>query len=102
MSAAIEWSGVEPIDALGWCVKRLDDHYCIDVRQMLAGYRVLLTRRSRSGEHVTYEHGWCYFGAGEDVRGHRRTMETARVAAFLAAQAWDGSGAPAGFDKQAV
>lgn len=89
-----------PIDG-GWCIKTLDDQYCVDVRKMLFNYRIVLTRRTSSGEHAGHTHAWCYYGHGLDTGGRPRTMQTAYLAAILAAQAWDGVGAPDGYDRQA-
>ncbi len=81
-----------PIDC-GWHIKMRDDgEACIDVLQMLYNYRIVLS----SPNHMTHEHGWCYFGHGG------KTMEDARLAAFAAAMVWDGYGSPPGFDKQAL
>lgn len=81
-----------PIDG-GWCIKVRDDgEYCIDVMQMLFSYRVVL---SIHPGHMFIEHGWCYFAQGQ------RTMPQALMAAVLAANVWDGYGAPMGYDKQA-
>lgn len=83
---------VQPIDG-GWHVKvREDGECCIDVLRMLYSYRVVLTLHPG---HAFIEHGWCYFAQD------RRTMPQALAAAVLAAQAWDGYGAPVGYDKQA-
>lgn len=86
----------------GWCVKTSEDGtYCIDVMQMIFNYRVVRSSISPSGtRHMTYDAGYCYFGHGEDEAGRPRTMATALTAAVLAAQAWDGTGHPAGYDKR--
>lgn len=93
----------EPLAAgAGWCVKtRADQRFCIDVLPMLYNYRIVLSPRCPQ-PHLTYSHGWCYFGHGYTSSGAPRTMRTAAVAAILAAAAWDGYGEPAGYDKQAV
>lgn len=81
----------------GWHIKDLDNGMCIDVQKMLFNYRIVLSYPG----HIVAEHGWCYFGHGADPQGQPRTMTTAKTAAILAARAWEGHGAPAGFDKQA-
>lgn len=82
----------------GWHIKTRDDGMCIDVLRMLYNYRVVLSHPG----HLQIEHGWCYYGHGTNAAGQPRTMHTAMLAALLAANAWDGYGAPAGFDKQAI
>ena len=90
-----------PIDG-GWHIKDLSDGNCIDVLQMIYNYRVVLSDSGYDGTpHMGVVHGWCYFGHGQDEDGKPRNMTTALVAAMLAAQAWDGEGSPAGYDKQA-
>ncbi|CPV66805.1 hypothetical protein [Mycobacteroides abscessus] len=94
-------TGGEPVAIEGgWCIKALNDQYCIDVRKMLFNYRIVLTHRI-GGEHGGPKHAWCYYGHGVDANGQQRTMQTARLAAILAARAWDGQGAPEGYDRQA-
>lgn len=84
---------MEEIDG-GWHIKTRDDgQYCIDVLQMFYSYRVVLSPTAL--KHMTVEHGWCYFAQ------QKRSMPQAMLAAIAAAEAWDGYGAPAGFDKQA-
>lgn len=96
----MEISDLEPIDG-GWHVKIRDDgQYCIDILPMLYSFRVVLSVVS-PGPHMFIEHGWCYFGHGSTDTGRPRTMEGALLKAVLAAQVWDGHGAPLGFDKQA-
>ncbi len=88
----------------GWCVRRLDDHRCLDILQMLCNHRLVVTER-----HVTVPHngahgieqGWCYYGHGTDEHGNDRTMTTAFVAAVAAALVWDGTGTPPGANKRA-
>lgn len=89
-------AGAVAIDG-GWHVKDLGGGRCVDVMQMLFNYRVVVSLHG----HVWMEHGWCYFGHGVDAAGAPRSMATALAAAFLAAAAWDGAGAPPGHDKQA-
>jgi hypothetical protein len=85
----------------GWCVKERADHrYCVDVLPMMYNYRIVLSPLTPE-PHVVYDHGWCYFGHGQTADGTPRTMQTAMVAALLAAAAWDGYGDPPGHDKQA-
>lgn len=78
--------GLVRIDG-GFHVKALDDQRCVDVMRMLFNWRVVVSDR----DHQFIEHAWCYFGTGVDTF----------TAAVLAAHAWDGTGSPAGFDKQA-
>lgn len=84
-----------PIDG-GWHIKDLGGGRCVDVMKMLFNYRIVTSGNG----HVFAEHGWCYFGHGVDD-GKLRTMQTALVAAVLAAAAWNGVGSPDGYDKQA-
>lgn len=86
---------VTPIDG-GYHIKVRDDGLCIDVLQMLYNWRIVLSRP----DHVTYLHAWCYFGHGVDDSGKPKNMETALVAAMMAAKAWDGCGDPPGHDKK--
>ena len=88
--------GMTPIDG-GFHVKDLNDEHCVDVMRLAYDWRVVLGRRG----HVIYDHGWCYFGHGHDENGHPRSMHTARLRAIAAAIAWDGTGSPDGYDKQA-
>lgn len=88
--------GITPIDS-GWHIKDIGNGMCIDVLKMLFNYRVVLSHR----DHHQYVHGWCYFGHGLDKHGNPRSMESAKLAAILAAAAWNGHGCPPGFDKQA-
>lgn len=84
----------------GLCIKTRDDgRYCIDVIQMAYNVRIVLT--PVTSDHTTCDHGWCYFGHGVDANGIPRTKVSAQHAAVAAAFAWDGYGAPPGFDKQA-
>lgn len=88
----------------GWHVKdAADGQHCIDVLQMLYGWRlVLCDARPGVREHWLLDGAWCYFGAGTDpVTNLPRSMEQAFCNAMLAASAWDGHGAPAGYDKVA-
>lgn len=88
----------------GWHIKDADDgEHCIDVLQMMYGYRVVLCdKRPGSKEHWILDGAWCYFGSGEDPEtGLRRSMTQALVNATLAAEAWDGYGEPPGYDKVA-
>lgn len=88
----------------GWCVKMADDgEHCIDVLQMLYGWRLMLSdARPGRKRHNSVDKAWCYFGAGDDpVTGLPRTMGQAFVNAMLAANAWDGVGEPTGFNKVA-
>lgn len=90
-----------PQRVTGWCIRVVDGgDKCIDVLPMLTNFRVVLSDREYGRLHKTYSAGWCYFGHGVDTDGRRRTLTTAQAAAFLAAAAWDGTGAPAGADKQ--
>lgn len=81
----------------GWHVKDLDNGKCVDVLEMAYNYRLLLSSR----DHMTYDHGWCFFGFGVDANGNPRTMDLALLAAVAAALIWDGTGSPQGYDKQA-
>lgn len=82
----------------GWHIKTRDDgERCIDVMQMIYNYRIVLSYPG----HRVIEHGWCYFGHGEDADGRPRTMGAALLAAVSAALVWDGYGEPVGYDKQA-
>lgn len=85
-----------PIDG-GWHIKDLGGGRCVDVMKMLFNYRIVTSGNG----HVFAEHGWCYFGHGVDDHGKLRTMQTALLAAVLAAAAWNGVGSPDGYDKQA-
>jgi len=96
MSNAVNIPAPVPIDG-GWRVKTLPNGKTVDVLRMMFNYRVVLSRP----DGVNIDHGWCYFGHGRTEDGKERTMETAKVAAILAASDWDGTGSPAGFDKQA-
>lgn len=81
----------------GWHIKDLDDGHCVDVMKMAYNYRLVL---SQTG-HMLYDHGWCYFGHGEDENGLPRTMSGALLRAMAAAITYDGTGNPDGYDKQA-
>jgi hypothetical protein len=87
----------------GWHVKdAADGEHCIDVLQMMYGYRVVLAdKRPGHREHWLLDGAWCYFGSGVDENGQQRCMMQAMVNATLAAEAWDGSGEPPGYDKVA-
>lgn len=79
-----------------------DGYHCIDVLQMLYGWRLVRCEKfPGEKEHWLLNGAWCYFGAGADDYGLPRTMEQAFVNAVLAAHAWDGSGQPEGFNKVA-
>lgn len=83
----------------GYHVKTTDDgKYCIDILQMLYNWRLVIG--PAESNHGWYDHGWCYFGFGER-HGVPRDMQTAQLAAYLAAAAWDGTDVPIGYDKQA-
>lgn len=96
---------VEPVQIEGgWHVKDCPDgEHCIDVIQMLYGWRLMLgDARPGRRKHWSIDGAWCYFGAGDDpVTGLPRTMGQAFVNAMLAAAAWDGVGEPEGYDKVA-
>lgn len=83
---------LEPIDG-GFHVRDCDGgHRCIDVLRMVYNWRVVRSDRAHQGIDAAF----CYFG-------HSGTsMEQAFVNAVLAAQAWDGVGEPAGYDKRAL
>lgn len=79
-----------------------DGLHCIDVLQMMYGWRlVLCDKRPGQREHWTLDGAWCYFGSGNDEYGLPRSMEQAFLNATVAALAWDGKGQPDGFDKVA-
>jgi hypothetical protein len=86
----------------GICVKRLDDGHCIDIHFMFTNCRVVLSERYSDDSHGCYERGYCYFGFGVDANGKARTRESSFLAAMAAANVWDGTGDPPGFDKRAV
>lgn len=88
-----------PIEG-GYCVQLLDGHHCVDVLRMAFNWRVVLSPRSPV-PHLIAAHGWCYYGHGYTADGQPRTMASAYLAAVAAAQVWDGTGSPLGFDKQA-
>lgn len=95
--------GLEQIRG-GFHVKMADDGiHCIDVMQMMYGWRlVLCDARPGAKRHWVLDGAWCYFGAGDDPEtGLPRSMEQAFVNAVMAAQAWDGYGSPEGFNKVA-
>jgi hypothetical protein len=81
----------------GFHIKTLPDGHCIDVLEQLYNWRIVLG----TPEHRVYEHGWCYFGFGEDSEGRPRTKATSFSAAMTAALAWNGRGTPPGYDKEA-
>jgi hypothetical protein len=87
----------------GYHVKDADDGiHCIDVLQMMYGWRLVLSdKRPGAKEHWLLDGAWCYFGTGTDEYGLLRTREQAFVNAVLAAQAWDGYGEPVGYNKVA-
>jgi hypothetical protein len=87
----------------GWHIKdAADGIHCIDVLQMMYGYRVVLCdKRPGAKEHWLLDGAWCYFGGGVTEYGVRPNMDQALVNAMLAAHAWDGYGEPAGYDKVA-
>ncbi|WP_131823280.1 hypothetical protein [Mycobacteroides chelonae] len=95
--------GLREIDG-GWCVRVLPDgSACVDVLKMLFNYRLVLSPRrpGHGAEHpMSYSHGYCYFGHGEDAAGARRSMPAALLAAMSAAAVWDGTTDPPGFDKK--
>ena len=84
----------------GYCIKRRDDEHCIDLLKMLVNYRIVRSQRREGDEHVMITGGWCYFGHGVAADGQPRTMDLALHRAYAAALAWDGHGAPEGFDKE--
>lgn len=81
----------------GYHVKTLPDGRCVDVLKMLYNWRLVVSEPT----HRFVASGWCYFGHGEDSEGRVRTMDSAMLAAMLAAKAWDGRGEPPGYDKRA-
>ena len=80
-----------------------DGIHCIDVLQMMYGWRlVLCDKRPGVREHWLLDGAWCYYGSGNDPEtGLPRSMEQAFVNAMLAAHAWDGYGEPEGYNKVA-
>ena len=103
MSTDLDFGPLTPIPG-GFCVKMADDGiHCIDVLQMMYGWRLMLTcARPGRKRHQSADKAWCYFGTGNDPEtGLPRSMEQAFVTAMLAAKAWDGYGEPAGFNKVA-
>lgn len=88
----------------GYCVRRLDEHRCIDVLDMIYNVRLAITHRPADRPHDGYEsieQGWCYYGSGTADNGTPRTKRTAFLAAVAAAMVWDGTAAPAGANKRA-
>jgi hypothetical protein len=98
------YSGVDlqPIHG-GFHVKQADSGIqCIDVLQMMYGWRlVLCDARPGAKPHWLLDGAWCYFGSGTDQYGLPRTMSQAFLRAVLAANVWDGYGEPEGYDKVA-
>lgn len=97
---------MEPLTVItgGYHVKdAADGEHCIDVLKMMYGWRlVLCDKRPGHKEHWLLDGAWCYFGAGTDEEtGLERSMEQAFCNAVLAANAWDGTGAPTGYNKVA-
>lgn len=93
----------------GFCVKRIDSDFCIDVQNMMFNWRVALCRNPEGSDHdrpnlfdFWYVRSYCYFGHGIDDEGRLRTKADAFMRAVLAALTWDGQGDPVGFDKQAL
>lgn len=98
--------GFEPLMQIpgGFCIKMADDGiHCIDVMQMMYGWRLMLTcARPGRKRHQSVDKAWCYFGTGNDPdTGLPRSMAQAFLRAVVAAKAWDGYGEPAGFNKVA-
>jgi hypothetical protein len=87
----------------GWHVKdSADGEHCIDVLQMMYGWRlVLCDKRPGHKEHWLLDGAWCYFGSGITENGVPRSMNQAFLNAMTAALAWDGDGEPPGYDKVA-
>lgn len=87
----------------GWHVKDADDGiHCIDVLQMMYGFRLVLSdKRPGHREHWILDGAWCYFGSGTDKYGLPRSMEQAMFNACCAAATWSGYGEPPGYDKVA-
>ncbi|WP_410877383.1 hypothetical protein [Nocardia sp. A7] len=88
----------------GYCVRRLDEHRCLDVVEQLYNQRLVVTERPADQPHSGYEsieQGWCYYGFGTDDNGTPRTKRTAFIAAVAAARVWDGTGNPPGANKRA-
>lgn len=88
----------------GFCVRRLDDHRCLDVLRTFYNHRLVVTQRPADREHngrEDIESAWCYYGHGHYADGAPRTMQTAFMAAVGAALEWDGDGTPPGANKRA-
>ncbi len=78
-----------------------DDGRCVHIMRMLYNWRIVVVALPDECEDGGYLHGWCYFGHGVNDSGEPRDMQTAMVAALLAARVWDGYGDPPGFDEKA-
>ena len=81
-----------------------DGQHCIDVMRMLYNWRLVLAPKPPLAlrEHWVVDAAFCYFGHGVDAQGRERTMEQAYLNALAAAQVWDGTGEPVGYDKRAL
>jgi len=88
-----------PIEG-GYCVKRFPDGRCVDVLRMAFNWRLVLSAAD-PGPHLAMDAGWCYFGHGTTPHGIPRRMSSAFLAAMAAANVWDGTGEPPGYDKRA-
>lgn len=93
---------LRPIDG-GYHVKTTaDGRYCIDIYRMMYNWRLTISPVDHEGDHQRcHQHGWCYFGHGDNSLGKPRDMQTAFLSAYLAARDWDGVGEPVGYDKRA-
>lgn len=88
----------------GVCVRRLDEHRCIDVLELFYGQRLVISHRPADEPHDGYEYieqAWCYYGHGYAESGELRTKHTALLAAVAAAHVWDGTDPPPGANKRA-
>lgn len=90
-----------PIDG-GFHVRdRADGNACIDVMQMLDGWRIVRSTKGEDvPEHTTLEGGWDFFGTGLDPKtGVQRSMFNAQMRATMVAVVWDGYEEPSMYDR---
>lgn len=87
---ALTGAPVTPLDddAAGFRIKETPTHY-IDVVPMIYNWRVIRVPKACP---LTVDGAWCYYG----------TQINSLLRAVAAAVAWDGTGNPAGWDKNAT
>ena len=81
----------------GWCIKRLNDHTCVDMLIMITNLRMVITPHPLNVPHwacLTYEAGWCYPG--------NTTTHAIRLAGHILNWNGDTTNPPPGWIKRAL